>query len=146
MPGPMHGQGNQPSQTQQSGMMTGKKIENSKFSQNFYNNFLVLISAGNMMANANAANLPSTSANSMMNQSVSGMGQQSAATMGMGSNQNLAQRQQNQNPNQMMMNQGMNAGNINALQQMKQNQQQIGGQNIFAGAGGKPIQQRQVQL
>lgn len=95
-----------------------------------------------MIGNANAASLPSTSTNSMMNQPVAGMAQQNSATMGMGPNQNLAQRQQNQNPS-MMMNQGMNAGNINALQQMKQNQQQLGGNNMFAG-GATLAQQRQV--
>lgn len=95
------------------------------------------------MSNANAANLPSTSANTMMNQGVGGMAQQSASAMGMGANQNIAQRQQNQNQS-MMMNQGMNAGNINALQHMKQNQQQLGGNNIFAGGAGM-AQQRQVR-
>lgn len=78
----------------------------------------------------------------MMNQPVAGMSQQNTATMAMAPNQSLAQRQQNQNPS-MMMNQGMNAGNINALQQMKQNQQQIGGNNMFAG-GTTLAQQRQV--
>lgn len=90
-----------------------------------------------MIGNANAANLPSTSTNSMMNQPVAGMAQQNAGTMGMGPNQNLAQRQPTQNP-AMMMNQGMNA-----LQQMKQNQQQLGGNNMFAG-GTAIAQQRQV--
>ena len=97
------------------------------------------------MANANAASLPSTSANPMINQTVGGMAQQSAANMGMNPNQTLAQqRQQSQNAS-MMMNQGMNAGNINALQQMKQNQQQLGANNMFAG-GATLAQQRQVSL
>lgn len=96
-----------------------------------------------MMANANAASLPSTSANTMMNQPVAGMAQQTAATMGIGPNQNIAQRQQGQNPS-MMMNQGMNAGNMNALQQMKQNQQQLGN-NMFAAGGTGMAQQRQVK-
>lgn len=90
-----------------------------------------------MMGNVNSA---STSANTMMNQPVAAMGQQSNAAMGMPPNQNLAQRQQSQNPS-MMMNQGMSA-NVSALQQMKQNQQQLGG-NMFAG-GGNIAQQRQV--
>lgn len=99
-----------------------------------------------MIGNANAANLPSTSANSMLNQPVGGMAQQNAGAIGgMGPTQNLAQRQQNQNPS-MMMNQGINAGNINALQQMKQNQQQqLAGNNMFAGAAGL-AQQRQVRV
>lgn len=96
------------------------------------------------MGNANAASLPSTSANSLMNQPVSAMTQQNAATIGMGPNQGIAHRQQAQNSS-MMMNQGINAGNINALQQMKQNQQQLGGNNMFAGAAGI-AQQRQVCL
>lgn len=89
-----------------------------------------------------AANLPSTSANTMMNQPVGGIAQQNAAAIGIGTNQNLAQRQQTQNPS-MMMNQGMGSGNMNALQQMKQNQQQLGGNNVFAGGAGM-AQQRQV--
>lgn len=99
---------------------------------------------GNMMANANAANLPSTSANTLMNQQGNAMAQQNAANIGMGPNQiaNVAQRQQTQNSS-MLMNQGMNAGNMSALQQMKQNQQQMAGNNMFvAGAG--MAQQRQV--
>lgn len=96
-----------------------------------------------MIGNANAANLPSTSANPIMNQPVAGMAQQNTGTMGMGPNQNLAQRQQGQNPS-MMMNQGMGAGNMNALQQMKQNQQQLGGNNMFA-PGTTLAQQRQVR-
>lgn len=92
-----------------------------------------------------ANNNPSTSANSMMNQPAAGLGQQNTSTMGIGSNTNLAQRQPNQNPNQMMMNQGLNAGNINALQQIKQNQQQIGGNSMFAGGTGM-AQQRQVHF
>lgn len=92
-----------------------------------------------MIGNANTPNLPSTSTNAMMNQPVAGLTQQNAGTMGMGPNQNIAQRQQNQNPS-MMINQGMNA-----LQQMKQNQQQLGGNNMFAGGTGI-AQQRQVQF
>lgn len=91
--------------------------------------------AGNMIGNVNAANLPSTSANQMMNQpGVGAMSQQNAQqpTMGMGPN---AQRQPNQNAS-MMMNQNMAAGNLSTLQQMKQNQQQIAGNNMFGGAGG----------
>lgn len=87
-----------------------------------------------MIANANAANLPSTSTNSMMNQPVAAaLAQQNTAAM----TQSLAQRQQNQNPS-MVLNQGMNA-----LQQMKQTQQQLGGNNMFGGGAGL-AQQRQV--
>lgn len=108
---------------------------------------------GNMMGNVNAANLPSTSANPMMNQPVVGaMAQQSAqqSNMGMGPN---AQRQPNQNASMMMNQNAMAAGNLNAMQ-MKQNQQQMGGNNMFGGAGGGVgvgggaagmIQQRQVR-
>lgn len=90
---------------------------------------------GNMIGNVNAANLPSTSANQMMNQPVVGaMAQQNSqqSTMGMGPN---AQRQPNQNAAMMMNQNAMATGNLNALQ-MKQNQQQIGGNNMFGGAGG----------
>lgn len=105
---------------------------------------IISLIGGNMMANANAANLPSTSANTLMNQQGNAMAQQNAANIGMGPNQiaNVAQRQQTQNSS-MLMNQGMNAGNMSALQQMKQNQQQMAGNNMFvAGAG--MAQQRQV--
>lgn len=91
---------------------------------------------GNMVGNVNAANLPSTSANQMMNQPVVGaMPQQNAqqSTMGIGPN---AQRQPNQNASMMMNQNAMATGNLNALQQMKQNQQQIAGNNMFGGAGG----------
>lgn len=122
---------------------------------------------GNMIGNANAANMPTTSSNQMINQpGVGGISQQNSIsqqpTMAMGPN---AQRQPNQNAS-MMMNQGMASSNLNALQQMKQNQQQIPGNNMpgnmfggvagaggggvgGVGAGGGPagiIQQRQVRF
>lgn len=105
---------------------------------------IISIIGANMMANANAANLPSTSANTLMNQQGNAMAQQNAANIGMGPNQigNVAQRLQTQNSS-MLINQGMNAGNMSTLQQMKQNQQQMAGNNMFA-AGAGMAQQRQV--
>lgn len=94
-----------------------------------------------MIGNANAANMPSTSANQMMNQpGVGGISQQNSiaqqSTMNMGPS---TQRQPNQNAS-MMMNQAMSSSNLNTLQQMKQNQQQMSGNNMpgnmFGGVGG----------
>lgn len=135
MQGTMHAQANQQPQSQQSALMAGELCEAKSFGQDRKHEKSSI--SGNMMGGVNAA---STSATSMMNQPVAGIGQQNTAALGMAPNQNLAQRQQNQNPS-IMMNQGMGA-NVNALQQMKQNQQQLGG-NMFPG-GNNAAQQRQV--
>lgn len=89
-----------------------------------------------MIGNANAANLPSTSANPMMSQPVVGaMSQQNSQqpnAMGMGPGPN-AQRQPNQNASMMMGQGAMTPGNLNTLQQMKN---QLAGNNMFGGGGG----------
>lgn len=70
------------------------------------------------------------------------MNQPANSGLGMGPNQTIAQRQQAQNPSTAILNQAMSAGNISALQQMKQNQQQLGGTGVFSGL----VQQRQQQV
>lgn len=78
----------------------------------------------------------------MMTPNVVPMNQPGNSGMGMGPNQAIAQRQQAQNPSTAILNQAMNAGNMSALQQMKQNQQQLGGTAVFSGL----VQQRQQQV
>lgn len=77
-----------------------------------------------------------------MTPSVVPMNQPGNSGMGIGPNQAIAQRQQAQNPSTAILNQAMNANNMSALQQMKQNQQQLGGTGVFSGL----VQQRQQQV
>lgn len=113
------------------------------------------------MQNPNAASIPSTSGNLMSQGGGVTSIQQTANQMGMNPNPNLAQQrqQQAQNPNASMLNQAMSAGNISALQQMKQNQLNaaagmFSGGNAMAQSGGtmgmgsnqNAIQQRQQQV
>lgn len=78
----------------------------------------------------------------MMTPNVGPINQPGNSGMGMGPNQAMApQRQQAQNPSTAILNQAMNAGNMNALQQIKQNQQQLGGTGVFG-----MVQQRQQQV
>lgn len=79
----------------------------------------------------------------MMTPNVVPLNQPGNSGMGLGPNQAIAQRQQAQNPSTAILNQAMNAGNMSALQQMKQNQQQqLGGTGGFSGL----VQQRQQQV
>ncbi|XP_055326090.1 alpha-protein kinase 1-like [Sitodiplosis mosellana] len=105
--GSLHGHGNRSTSAQSHGIMIG----------------------GNMMANANAANV--------------GMAQQFSGNIYMGLDQNIVEHQQNYNASMMM-----DAGNMNALQQMNQNQQHFGGNNMFGVGGGvfAPQQQGPSQM